>query len=105
MIYRTLVPVLISAVQCVTSKDDPGRNYSQAAYLGSYQVEDSCQFSLCGPDYSSEFLAGKAPMVGSCSGDCNLLAINLNTDKFTRQFLWGSCADMCQQKYPFSMYK
>ena len=93
-----LLPVLCSSASSVTLP-------SPALYLGSYQVEDSCQFSLCGPVHSSEFMAGKAPMVGSCSGDCNLLAINLNTDKFSRQFLWGSCADMCQQKYPFSQYK
>ena len=93
-----LLPVLCSSASSVVGSQ-------QAAYLSSYQVEDSCQFSLCGPVHSSEFMAGKAPMVGSCSGDCNLLAINLNTDKFSRQFLWANCADMCQQKYPFSQYK
>ena len=92
-----LLPVLCSGASSVPA--------SPALYLGSYQVEDSCQFSLCGPVHSSEFMAGKAPMVGSCSGDCNLLAINLNIDKFTKQFLWSNCANMCQQKYSFSQYK
>ena len=93
-----LLPVLCSSASSVTLP-------SPALYLGSYQVEDSCQFSLCGPEYSSEFMAGKTPMVGSCSGYCNLLAMNLNEDKFTKQFLWSNCANMCQQKYSFSQYK
>jgi len=72
------------------------------AYLGSYQVEDSCQFMLCGSDYSAEFMGGQAPRVGSCSGDCHLLAINLNSNKFHKDFLWANCAGMCAEKYPSS---
>ena len=102
MAAHSCVILLLLPVLCSCGSPVPA---SPALYLGSYQVEDSCQFSLCGPVHSSEFMAGKTPMVGSCSGDCNLLAIHLNTDKFSRQFLWASCADMCQQKYPFSMYK
>ena len=28
------------------------------AYLDSFTIQDSCQFSLCGPEYSQEFLLG-----------------------------------------------
>ena len=28
-------------------------------YLDSFTVQDSCQFNLCGPEYSQEFLLGK----------------------------------------------
>merc|ERR1719397_901617 len=76
----------------------------QPAYLDSYSVQDSCQFSLCGPEYGQEFLGG-APLVGSCSGDCHLLASNLNTDRFTREWLWSSCADMCSQKFDFVTHR
>ena len=110
----------------------------QPAYLDSYSVQDSCQFSLCGPEYgqvsgyhhhlttkargwnfpkscksefatqffwsAQEFLGG-APLVGSCSGDCHLLASNLNTDRFTREWLWSSCADMCSQKFDFVTHR
>ena len=77
----------------------------QPAYLDSYQVEDSCQFNLCGPEYSGEFMAGQAPRVGSCSGDCHLLAINLNSNKFHKEFLWSNCASMCADKYPVTNHK
>ena len=56
----------------------------EAAYLGSITIQDSCQFSLCGPQYTEEFLEGSRPKVGSCSGNCNLLAVNLVSNKFTR---------------------
>ncbi len=29
------------------------------AYLDSFTVQDSCQFNLCGPEYSQEFLLGQ----------------------------------------------
>jgi len=75
-------------------------------YLGSYQVEDSCQFQLCGVEYSGEFTGPQArPKVGSCSGDCHLLATNMNTNKFHREFLWSQCARMCNQKFPPSHYR
>ena len=77
----------------------------QPAYLDSYQVEDSCQFNLCGPEYSAEFMVGQAPRVGSCSGDCHLLAINLNSNKFHKEFLWSNCASMCEDKYSVSKHK
>ena len=28
-------------------------------YLDSFTVQDSCQFNLCGPEYSQEFLLGE----------------------------------------------
>lgn len=32
---------------------------SQGPYLDSFTIQDSCQFSLCGPEFSQEFLQGK----------------------------------------------
>ena len=29
------------------------------AYLDSFTIQDSCQFNLCGPEYSPEFLLGE----------------------------------------------
>ena len=62
--------------------------------------------------------------VGSCSGDCHLLATNMNTNKvsckllnssgnpklklrfqFHREFLWSQCARMCNAKFPPSHYR
>ena len=34
--------------------------------------------------YFTEIFLGSVPKVGSCSGDCNLLAINLVSNKFIR---------------------
>ena len=93
-------------VSCMMQPCQTGQTASQPvlmeqpAYQDSYQVEDSCQFNLCGPEYSAEFMAGQAPRVGSCSGDCHLLAINLNSNKFHKEFLWSNCASMCDDKYP-----
>jgi len=80
---------------------------SHPDYLGSYQIEDSCQFDLCGPEYSEEFtgLGHSRPLVGSCSGDCHLLASSLITDKFHKEFLWGNCAGMCRDKFEFNKHK
>jgi len=58
--------------------------------------------------YRQEFGVGQRPLPGSCSGDCHLLAINTNTNRFTREFLWSHCATMCSTKYnttQFSSYK
>ena len=74
-------------------------------YGGSYLVEDTCQFSLCGPLYREEFGVGKRPRLGSCSGDCHLLAINTNTNRFTKEFLWQQCARMCAVKYNTTQYR
>ena len=74
-------------------------------YGGSYLVEDTCQFSLCGPLYRQEFGVGKRPLLGSCSGDCHLLAINTNTNRFTKEFLWQQCARMCAIKYNTTQYR
>ena len=62
--------------------------------------------------------------VGSCSGDCHLLATNMNTNKvscqllssagnpklklrfqFHREFLWSQCARMCNAKFPPAHYR
>ena len=82
-------------------EDDGGA----APYGGSYQIEDTCQFSLCGPLYRQEFGVGRRPLAGSCSGDCHLLAINTNTNRFTKEFLWSHCAIMCSTKYNTTEYR
>ena len=74
-------------------------------YLGSYQVEDSCQFVVCGQDFSQEFGVGLRPSQGSCSGDCDQLAASLVTNRFSREFLWSSCARMCQDKYTLQLFR
>ena len=71
----------------------------------SVQVEDSCQFSVCGPEYSSEFGVGRSPSVGSCSGECDHLAETLITNRFSREFLWSSCAKMCADKYSLALFR
>jgi len=82
-----------------------GESEVQGPYLDSFTIQDSCQFSLCGPEFTREFLQGAVPKVGSCSGDCNLLAINLVSNKFIRDWLWSNCASMCQDKYDFQSYR
>ena len=74
-------------------------------YVGSYQVEDSCQFVLCGQDFSNEFGVGVSPTHRSCSGDCHDLATSLIDNKFTKDFLWSKCASMCSDKYNFSSFR
>ena len=77
---------------------------SSEPYLGSYDVEDSCQYQLCGPKYAAEF-AGSSPKVGSCSGDCDALARKLVNSKFKRELMWGMCTRMCREKYPNQEYR
>ena len=74
-------------------------------YLGSYQVEDSCQFVVCGQDFSQEFGPGLRPSEGSCSGECDQLASSLVTNRFSREFLWASCSRMCADKYTFQLFR
>ena len=74
-------------------------------YLGSYQVEDSCQFVVCGQDFSQEFGVGVRPSQGSCSGECDQLAVSLVTNRFSREFLWSSCARMCADKYTIQLFR
>ena len=74
-------------------------------YLGSYQVEDSCQFVVCGQDFSQEFGVGIRPSQGSCSGECDQLAVSLVTNRFSREFLWSSCARMCADKYTIQLFR
>ena len=68
-------------------------------------MEDSCQFQLCGQEYSDEFGVGQSPAPGSCSGDCHSLAVSLVTNKFTKDFLWAKCSAMCLDKYNFSQFR
>jgi len=90
--FLTFVSVATSEVSTNRIKDAP-------PFLGNYLIEDSCQFQLCGSAYSAEW-NGQPPLSGSCSGDCSLLAITLNTNKFHREFLWSSCSRMCGAKFP-----
>ena len=39
------------------------------AYLDSFTIQDSCQFSLCGPEYSQEFLLGNKLLLKAKSKD------------------------------------
>lgn len=75
------------------------------AYVGSYQVEDSCQFLICGQEFNHEFGVGASPAAESCSGDCHDLASSLITNRFTKDFLWSKCASMCSDKYNFSTFR
>jgi len=98
---NVLTTTLVMAVGLVRAKSPA----TTEAYLDSFNIQDSCQFSLCGPEYSQEFLQGSVPKVGSCSGDCNLLAINLVSNKFIRDWLWSNCASMCHSKFDFQSYR
>ena len=90
--------VAVSAA--VSAEVATNRLHEKPPFLGNFLIEDSCQFELCGPAYSQEW--GGAPEAGSCSGDCSLLAITLNSNKFHKEFLWSSCARMCGEKFPAS---
>ena len=76
--------LVFSLTACQATSHQAGEQEEEAAYLGSITIQDSCQFSLCGPQFTQEFLEGSRPKVGSCSGNCNLLAVNLVSNKFTR---------------------
>jgi len=100
-------PLLSPGEAKVVSEQAPAKEHQleAAPYVGSYQVEDSCQFQLCGTQtFGAEFGPGLGPSEGSCSGDCHQLAVSLVTNRFTRDFLWSKCADMCSDKYNFSTY-
>lgn len=77
---------------------------SGSHFHNSYQIQDDCQFQLCGLKFNSEFGLDTTPTAGSCSGDCDLLSINLATGKFQKEFLWPNCARICQNKFPFSEF-
>ena len=98
-IARLSVLVLVGIAVVVAGAELEEDAGGAAPYGGSYQIEDTCQFSLCGPLYRQEFGVGRRPLAGSCSGDCHLLAINTNTNRFTKEFLWSHCATMCSTKY------
>ena len=104
-----LVTFLLSSVDCkVSVVQDSSHHRSQSTavkdsppFLGNFLIEDKCQFELCGPSYTGEWGApGQDPVAGSCSGDCSLLAITLNQNKFHKEFLWSACAGMCGKKFP-----
>merc|ERR1712130_919384 len=99
--------LMIVMMNVVMSEDVAAASQPVTAgpYLDSFTIQDSCQFNLCGPEYSQEFLQGSVPKVGSCSGDCNLLAINLVSNKFIRDWLWSNCASMCHSKFDFQKYR
>ena len=113
------VVILIHTVQCKVSLDQDSSSHRHQAsnkikdsppFLGNFLIEDKCQFDLCGPAYTSEWggAPGQEPVAGSCSGDCSLLAITLNQNKFHKEFLWSACANMCGKKFPadkFPEYK
>ena len=102
----TLTTLLAGLEGKVHSKPEKHQVESPAQpYLGSYQVEDSCQFVVCGQDFSQEFGVGVRPSPGSCSGDCDQLAASLVTNRFSREFLWSSCARMCQDKYSIALFR
>ena len=52
---NVLTTTLVMAVGLVRAKSPA----TTEAYLDSFNIQDSCQFSLCGPEYSQEFLQGK----------------------------------------------
>lgn len=83
MISAALLLTSLTAYQAAAQQAGV-KEQETAAYLGSITIQDSCQFSLCGPQFTQEFLEGSRPKVGSCSGNCNLLAVNLVSNKFTR---------------------
>ena len=51
-----VVCTLVIVVGYVTAKSPA----TTEAYLDSFTIQDSCQFSLCGPEYSQEFLLGNS---------------------------------------------
>jgi len=93
--------VLAACLALTAASGDPADRVQDAApFLGNFLIEDTCQFQLCGPAYGGEWGTGGPPVAGSCSGDCSLLAITLNANKFHKEFLWSSCARMCGAKHP-----
>ena len=102
----TLLAGLEAKVHSPEQEQQHHRVESQAQpYLGSYQVEDSCQFVVCGQDFSQEFGLGLRPSQGSCSGECDQLATSLVTNRFSREFLWSSCTNMCNDKYSQALFR
>ena len=100
-----LLSLLSLLMTCLEAKVHSPGEAPAPAYLGSYQVEDSCQFVVCGQDFSQEFGLGVRPSQGSCSGECDQLATSLVTNRFSREFLWSSCARMCQDKYSIALFR
>ena len=74
-------------------------------FHNSYQIQDDCQFQLCGLKYNSEFGLDTSPTAGSCSGDCDLLSRKINMGKFHKEYLWSNCARICQNKFPFGEFR
>ena len=106
--YLLFLKVLLSVhyVEAITQVgQDANVGQFVEPYVGSYQVEDSCQFQLCGQEFTEEFGVGVSPSHGSCSGDCHDLAASLINNKFTKDFLWSKCSTMCSDKYNFSTFR
>merc|ERR1712157_280380 len=80
---------LTMTVLVITVKGGETVVLDQPPYLSNYLIEDDCQ----------------QPKVGSCSGDCHLLAVNLVNNKFHKEYLWSNCARMCSNKYTFDTFR
>jgi len=74
-------------------------------YLGSYAIEESCQYELCGSRFAAEFAPGSVPARQSCSGDCDSLASRLISSKYEKETLWVKCSDMCADKGQDSAFR
>ena len=108
MATPTLISLLFLFTGCLCSQQTASMKSSSTPagsepYLGSYDVQDTCQYNLCGPDFNGEFAGGK-PVVGSCSGDCDALVHKMVNSKFKKEFMWRKCTDMCGEKYPIKEY-
>ena len=51
--------MMMMIVMMVMSGLVSGESEVQGPYLDSFTIQDSCQFSLCGPEFTREFLQGK----------------------------------------------
>ncbi len=115
-----LLVAVASADASVAKKSSPA---ALEPFLGNYDVKDSCQYNLCGPDWQSGNgirsqsgprgggagtpggLGGAHGPAESCAAACSATAHKLANSKFKREFLWGKCAGMCMEKYPTKDYR
>ena len=56
-----MMMLVIVMMNVVMSEDVAAASQAVTAgpYLDSFTIQDSCQFNLCGPEYSQEFLQGE----------------------------------------------
>ena len=56
-----MMMLMIVMMNVVMSEDAAAASQAVTAgpYLDSFTIQDSCQFNLCGPEYSQEFLQGE----------------------------------------------